>query len=275
VGRVSRSARTTRFHALHESGTFVIPNPWDAGSARLLAGLGFKALATTSSGFAWSTGRRDNHVTLDDALAHMRALVAAVDLPVNADFESGFAVSPDGVAANVARAVETGISGLSIEDSTGDPADPLFPRTLAAERIAAARQAIDASGSGVLLVGRSEGFIAGRPELDETLARLVAYADAGADCLYAPGIRTREQIVAVVQAVAPKPVNILVGAPFTTVEDLRALGVRRVSVGGALARAAWGGFLAAARELAEHGTFTALGQAVPFAELDGMFSGEA
>lgn len=275
MGRVSRSARTTRFHALHESGTFVIPNPWDAGSARLLAGLGFKALATTSSGFAWSTGRRDNHVTLDDALAHMRALVAAVDLPVNADFENGFAVSPDGVAVNVARAVETGISGLSIEDSTGDPADPLFPRTLAAERIAAARQAIDASGSGVLLVGRSEGFIAGRPELDETLARLVAYADAGADCLYAPGIRTREQIVAVVQAVAPKPVNILVGAPFTTVEDLRALGVRRVSVGGALARAAWGGFLAAARELAEHGTFTALGQAVPFAELDGMFSGEA
>ena len=177
MGRVSRSARTTRFHALHESGTFVIPNPWDAGSARLLAGLGFKALATTSSGFAWSTGRRDNHVTLDDALTHMRALVAAVDLPVNADFENGFAVSPDGVAVNVARAVETGISGLSIEDSTGDPADPLFPRTLAAERIAAARQAIDASGSGVLLVGRSEGFIAGRPDLDETLARLVAYAE--------------------------------------------------------------------------------------------------
>lgn len=275
MGRVSESARTTRFHALHESGTFVIPNPWDAGSARLLAGLGFKALATTSSGFAWSTGRRDNHVTLDDALAHMRALAAAVDLPVNADFESGFAVDPDGVAANVARAVETGISGLSIEDSTGEPSDPLFPRTLAVERIAAARQAIDASGSGVLLVGRSEGFITGRPDLDETLARLVAYAHAGADCLYAPGIRTREQIVAVVQAVAPKPVNVLVGAPFTTVEELRALGVRRISVGGALARAAWGGFLTAARELAERGTFTALGQAVPFAELDGMFSGEA
>lgn len=275
MGRVSESARTTRFHALHESGTFVIPNPWDAGSARLLAGLGFKALATTSSGFAWSTGRRDNHVTLDDALAHMRALAAAVDLPVNADFESGFAVDPDGVAANVARAVETGISGLSIEDSTGEPSDPLFPRTLAVERIAAARQAIDASGSGVLLVGRSEGFITGRPDLDETLARLVAYAHAGADCLYAPGIRTREQIVAVVQAVAPKPVNVLVGAPFTTVEELRALGVRRISVGGALARAAWGGFLTAARELAEGGTFTALGQAVPFAELDGMFSGEA
>ena len=275
MGRVSESARTTRFHALHESGTFVILNPWDAGSARLLAGLGFKALATTSSGFAWSTGHRDNHVTLDDALAHMRALAAAVDLPVNADFESGFAVDPDGVAANVARAVETGISGLSIEDSTGEPSDPLFPRTLAVERIAAARQAIDASGSGVLLVGRSEGFITGRPDLDETLARLVAYAHAGADCLYAPGIRTREQIVAVVQAVAPKPVNVLVGAPFTTVEELRALGVRRISVGGALARAAWGGFLTAARELAERGTFTALGQAVPFAELDGMFSGEA
>ncbi len=273
--RLSGSARTTRFRALHESGTFVIPNPWDVGSARLLAGLGFKALATTSSGFAWSTGRRDNHVTLDDALAHMRELVSAVDLPVNADFESGFAATPDGVGANVTRAVETGISGLSIEDSTGDPADPLFPRTLAVERIAAARQAIDSSGSGVLLVGRTEGFIVGRPDLDETLARLVAFAEAGADCLYAPGIRTREQIVAVVQAVAPKPVNVLVGAPFTTVEELRALGVRRISVGGALARAAWGGFLTAARELAEHGTFTALGQAVPFAELDGMFSGEA
>lgn len=273
VRHLAVSEQRTRFHALHQAGTFVIPNPWDLGSARLLGALGFQALATTSSGFAWSTGRRDNHVTLEEALAHMRELASAVDVPVNADFEGGFAVAPEGVAANVARAVETGIAGLSIEDSTGRPDDPLFPRALAIERIAAARESIDASGSGVLLVGRTEGFIVGRPDLDETCARLVAFAEAGADCLYAPGIRTREQIAAVVQAVAPKPVNVLVGAPFTTVEELRALGVRRISVGGALARAAWSGFLTAARELAEHGTFTALGQAVPFAELDGLFEG--
>lgn len=263
--------RRTRFHALHESGTFVIPNPWDAGSARLLAAMGFKALASTSSGYAWSTGRRDNHITLDDALTHLAQLVGAVDVPINADFEGGFAETPGGVAANVTRAVATGIAGVSIEDSTGDTHAPLFDFTLAVERIAAARQAIDATATGTLLVARTEGFIAGRPDLDETLRRLRAFADAGADCLYAPGIRSREQIAAVVQAVSPKPVNVLVSAPFITVAELAALGVRRVSVGGALARAAWGGFLTAAREIAEHGTFEGLGRAVPSAEMNALF----
>jgi methylisocitrate lyase len=263
---------TQRFKALHASGTFVIPNPWDAGSARLLVSLGFPALATTSSGFAWSTGRPDNHITLDDALAHLRAIASAVDVPVNADFEGGFAVDPDGVAANVSRACNTGVAGLSIEDSTGDADNPLFGFDLAVERIVAARRAIDVSGTGVWLTARTEGFIAGRPDLDETVRRLRAFASAGADCLYAPGIRTTEQIAAVVQAVAPKPVNVLVGGPFTTVVDLERLGVRRVSVGGALARSAWAGFLTAAREIATAGTFTAFGTAVPGAEMNAYFS---
>jgi 2-methylisocitrate lyase-like PEP mutase family enzyme len=260
-----------RFRALHESGCFVIPNPWDIGSARLLQQLGFAALATTSSGFAWSTGRRDNHVALDDALAHMRAIASSVAVPVNADFEGGFAVEPDGVAANVSRAVETGVAGLSIEDSTGDVNTPLFDFTLSVERVIAARGAIERNKSGVLLTARSEGFIAGRPDLDETLRRLTAYAEAGADCLYAPGIRTPEQISAIVQAVAPRPVNVLVSGPFTTVEELASLGVRRISVGGALARSAWAGFLAAAREIAERGTFTAFSSAASGAELNGLF----
>lgn len=264
-------ARRARFRVLHASGTFVIPNPWDVGSARVLATLGFKALASTSSGYAWSTGRRDNHITLDDALTHLRMLVEAVDVPVNADFEGGFATRPDDVAVNAARAATTGVAGLSIEDSTGDPNRPLFDFDLAVERIAATRQALDASAPDVMLVARTEGFIAGRPDIDETLRRLRAFSDAGADCLYAPGIRTREHIVAVVQAVAPKPVNVLVSAPFITVTELAELGVRRISVGGALARAAWGGFLAAAREIAEAGTFEALGRAVPSAEMNGFF----
>ena len=183
-----------RFHELHRSGCFVIPNPWDVGSARLLQQLGFKALATTSSGFAWTQGRADNHVTLDAALAHFRAMSAAVTIPLNADFEGGFAVNPDGVATNVTAAAATGISGVSIEDSTGDAANPLFDFSLAVERIAAARQAIDASGTGVLLTGRSEGFIVGRPDLSETIRRLTAYADAGAECLFAPGLRSIEHI---------------------------------------------------------------------------------
>lgn len=250
----------------------MLPNPWDVGSARVLAGLGFKALATTSSGFAWSTGRPDNHVEVDEVLAHAYAIAAAVDLPVNADFEGGFAVDPQEVATNVSRVVaNTGIAGLSIEDATGDVAAPLFDASLAVERIAAAREAIDRDESGVVLTARTEGFIVGRPDLDETIRRLTAFAEAGADCLYAPGLRTDEQIAAVVKAVAPKPVNVLVGAPFTTVEHLASLGVRRVSLGGALARAAWGGFLRAARELSQHGTFNALSDAVPFAELNGLF----
>jgi len=265
------AALRARFRAMHASGCFVLPNPWDVGSARLLVGLGFQALATTSSGLAWSMGQQDNHITLESALEHFRRLSASVDVPVNADFEGGFAVDPGEVGANVARAVDTGIAGVSLEDSTGDSAAPLFPFTLAVERMAAAREAIDARGGDVLLVGRSEGFIAGRPELDETLRRLSAYAAAGADCLYAPGIRTPEQIAAVVAAVAPKPVNVLVSTPFTTVEALAALGVRRVSVGGGLARAAWTGFLGAAREIASHGTFAACGAAVSGTEMNGLF----
>jgi len=260
------------FRRLHEAGCFVIPNPWDVGSARLLVQLGFPALATTSSGFAWSTGRQDNHVSLAEALAHLQAIAAAVNVPVNGDFEGGFAVAPDEVGANVTAATSTGIAGVSIEDSTGDPAGPLFDFNLAVDRIRAARRAIDASGTRVLLTGRSEGFIVGRPDLAETIRRLTAYAEAGADCLYAPGLRTPEQITAVVGAVKPKPVNVLVGSDFATVSQLTKLGVRRISVGGALARAAWSGFLQAAKEIAEHGTFTNLGRAVSFAEINDSFA---
>jgi 2-methylisocitrate lyase-like PEP mutase family enzyme len=259
------------FRQLHQSGCFVIPNPWDVGSAKMLVHLGFKALATTSSGFAWSVGRRDNHVSLGQALDHMRLLASSVDLPINADFEGGFAVEPEGVAESVAAAVKTGVAGLSIEDSTGDGNAPLFDFELAVERIRASRRAIDASRVGVLLVGRSEGFIVGRPDLAETIRRLTAYADAGADCLYAPGLRSMADIKAVVDAVAPKPVNVLVGSDFASLEQLAALGVRRISVGGALARAAWAGFIAAATEIADHGTFTALGRAVPSSAIERAF----
>ena len=263
--------RAEEFHRLHQSGCFVIPNPWDIGSARVLAQLGFKALATTSSGFAWSQGKADNAVSLDDAIEHFRAIAGSVEIPVNGDFEGGFAVDPGGVAANVARAITTGIAGISIEDSTGDEANPLFDFDLSVERIRAARAAIDRSGLRTVLTGRSEGFIVGRPDLTETIRRITAYAEAGADCLYAPGLRAHEDIAAVVRAVAPKPVNVLVGADFAAVADLEKLGVRRISVGGALARAAWTGFLAAASEIADHGTFKRLGAAVPFADLNRKF----
>ncbi len=263
--------RTATFRKLHQAGCFVMPNPWDAGSAHLLAMLGFPALATTSSGLAWSQGRRDNALSLEGTLAHFRALALAVTVPVNADFEGGFAVEAEGVGRNVAAAMGTGIAGISIEDSTGDPSRPLFEFAAAVERIRAARRAIDAAGSGVVLTGRSEGFIVGRPDLGETIRRLQAFAEAGAECLYAPGIRRREDIVAVVEAVAPKPVNVLVGSDFTTVEELAGLGVRRISVGGALARVACAGFLQAAREIAELGTFTGLARAVSFDDLNGAF----
>jgi len=259
------------FRRLHDSGCFVIPNPWDIGSARVLVQLGFPALATTSSGFAWSTGRADNGVTVDEALDHFRAIAASVDVPVNGDFEGGFAIEPAGVAINVTRAVATGIAGVSIEDSTGDSSTPLFDFDLSVERIHAARQAIDRSGTRVILTGRSEGFIVGRPDLKETIRRITAYAEAGADCLYAPGIRNHDDIIAVVKAVAPKPVNVLVGADFATVEQLGKMGVRRISVGGALARAAWTGFLTAATEIAKQGTFKTLGEAVPFANVNSLF----
>ena len=263
--------RRRDFRTLHQSGCFVLPNPWDVGSARYLAKLGFPALATTSAGLAWSLGKPDNGISLADALDHFRTVSAAVDLPVNADFEGGFAIEPAGVAANVTAATATGIAGLSIEDSTGDPANPLFDFTLSVERIKAARAAIDQSGTGVLLTGRSEGFIVGRPDLAETIRRLVAYAEAGAECLYAPGLRTRDQITAVVSAVAPKPVNVLVGANFATVTQVAEWGARRISVGGALARAAWTGFIRAAKEIADQGTFASFGAIVPFAELDDSF----
>ncbi len=266
------SDRVRLFRELHTSGCFVLPNPWDVGSARLLVQLGFKALATTSSGFAWSRGRPDNGVSFEDTLAHLREISEAVDVPVNADFEAGFAVAPEEVAVNVAAGARTGIAGLSIEDSTGVRHEPLFDFTLSVERIAAARAALDASGTGVLLVARSEGFIAGRPDLKETIKRLQAYAAAGADCLYAPGISTRKQIASVIQAVLPKPVNVLVSSDFTTVTELAALGVRRISVGGALARTAWDGFLRAAREIAERGTFTGFASAVSFAEVNSAFA---
>ena len=260
------------FLQLHQSGCFVIPNPWDIGSARFLQGLGFKALATTSSGFAWSQGRPDNGVARDAVLAHLRQIVDATDVPINADFESGFAADAAGVADSVRLALETGVAGLSIEDSTGDAAKPLYEIDAAVERIRAARKAIDQAGGDTLLVGRAECFFVGRPDLIEAIARLKAYSNAGADCLYAPGIRTREQIAAVVDAVAPKPVNLLVGAKSElTMQDIAALGVRRVSVGGALARAAWGGFMRAARTIAQHGRFDDFAEAASGNELNALF----
>ncbi|MDM0083954.1 isocitrate lyase/phosphoenolpyruvate mutase family protein [Variovorax sp. J31P179] len=262
------------FRALHAAGSFVLPNPWDIGSARYLEGLGFKALATTSSGCAWSLGRPDGALSRETVLAHLRAIVAATDLPVNADFESGFASDPTGVAQSVRLAIDTGVAGLSIEDSTGDPAHPLFDIDVAVARLRAARAAIDEAGGDVLLVGRAENFFAGRPDLDDAIARLKAYSEAGADCLYAPGIRTREQIAAVVAAVAPKPVNLLVGSTSElTMKDIEALGVRRVSVGGALARAAWGGFIRAARGLADEGRFDGFAEAASGNELNAFFNG--
>jgi 2-methylisocitrate lyase-like PEP mutase family enzyme len=257
------------FRQLHASGCFVIPNPWDVGSARYLARLGFQALATTSSGFAWSRGRADNGISVEDALRHFEDIARSVEVPINGDFEGGFAIDPSQVGANVRRAVATGIAGISIEDSTGDAARPLFAAALAVERVRAARDAV--AGSGVLLTARSEGFIVGRPDLEETLRRLTAYAEAGADCLYAPGIKTPEEIAAVVRAVAPKPVNVLVGGPHTSLAELTRLGVRRISVGGALARTAWVGFMSAATEIAREGTFRGLATAAPFPEVNGLF----
>lgn len=265
--------RTRAFRRLHEAGCFVMPNPWDVGSARLLAGLGFHALATTSAGFAWSVGCRDNGVTVNQVLLHLQAMTSAIDLPVNADFEGGFARTPQEVGWNVASAAATGIAGLSIEDSTGDVTDPLFEFDLAVARIRAARDAIDASGTDIVLTARTEGFIVGRPDLNETIRRLTAFSEAGADCLYAPGLQTLDDISTVVNAIAPKPVNVLAGASFT-VAELAEAGVRRISVGGALARAAWAGFFNAAREIAEHGTFTRLGGATSGAELNRLFAGE-
>jgi len=272
---LSASTATARRHAfkqLHSAGCFVIPNPWDVGSARYLQGLGFKALATTSAGFAWSQGQPDGHLDRETVLAHLREMVMATDLPVNADFEGGFAADPQGVAESVRLAIDTGVAGLSIEDSTGDPSNPLRDIDDAVARLRAARHAIDAAGGDTLLVGRAENFFVGRPDLGDTIKRLQAYSDAGADCLYAPGIRTREEIAAVVAAVAPKPVNLFVGsAGDLTVSDIATLGVRRVSVGGGMARAAWGGFMRAARSLADGGRFDGFADAAPGQEINAAF----
>jgi 2-methylisocitrate lyase-like PEP mutase family enzyme len=268
------TAHRAAFHKLHESGCFLIPNPWDIGTARYLRHLGFKALATTSSGFAFSRGLPDTGaVTRDMMLGHIVEIVAAADLPVNADFQAGYSHSPEGVAENVRLCVETGVAGLSIEDSTGDESRPLYELSLAVERIQAARAAIDASGTGVLLTGRAECHLVDQREpLRESIRRLQAYAEAGADVLFAPGLREPDAIRAVVLAVSPKPVNVLISSNTgITVSQLAELGVRRISVGSALARTAWTGFIRAARTLAEEGSFAGFEGAVPFGELEGLF----
>jgi 2-methylisocitrate lyase-like PEP mutase family enzyme len=270
--RPSVSDKRRTFRQLHKSGCFVIPNPRNVGTARYLQGLGFKALATTSSGFAHAEGYADGAVPLDQVLAHFRDVAAAADIPLNADFEGGYADDPDGVAKNVRLAIDTGVAGLSIEDSTGDAANPLYEFDLAVARVRAARAAIDKAGGEVVFTGRSEGFIRGRPDLDETIRRLTAYADAGADCLYAPGIKTREQIAAVVAAVAPKPVNFLMAtATNFSVADLAELGVRRISVGGTLARVVWTAFTRSAREIAEQGRFDSFNNTISNPELNAFF----
>lgn len=268
--------RLQTFRALHQSGCFVIPNPWDAGSAVFLEHAGFPAIATTSAGMAFALGRPDQESSLscDEMLAHARTLVSATRLPVNVDFQSGYAMDADGVAANVSACVATGAAGLSIEDASGDADASLFDAARAVERVRAARKAIDASGRPVVLTARCEAWLVGVADpLRVSLDRLVAYADAGADCLFAPGVRAAEDIAAIVRAVAPRPVNVLVSspAPGMTVSRLADLGVRRVSVGPALALAAWGAFMRAARSIAETGTFDALADAASYGELDALF----
>jgi 2-methylisocitrate lyase-like PEP mutase family enzyme len=272
--RPSIADKRRAFHKLHQAGCFVIPNPWDVGTARYLQGLGFKALATTSSGFAWSHGHCDGGMSRDRVLDHLTEMVEATDLPINADFESGFAPDAAGVAESVRLAVETGVAGLSIEDSTGDASGPLYEVDVAVDRIRAARKAIDKAGGDALLVGRAECFLVGRPDVEHTIHRLKAYSNAGADCLYAPGIRTSEHIRAVVAGVAPKPVNLLMGwAGGLTMQEIGALGVRRVSVGGALARSAWGGFMRAAKLIVEQGSFDGFAESTPGKDLDVFFGG--
>jgi 2-methylisocitrate lyase-like PEP mutase family enzyme len=267
----SIAERRDAFHKLHEAGCFVMPNPWNVGTARYFQGLGFKALATTSSGFAHAQGCADGAVPRDMMLQHLREIVEAADLPVNADFEGGYADTPEGVAESVRLGVETGVAGLSIEDSTGDPAKPLYDFDLAVARVRAARAAIDKAGSKVVFTARTEGFICGRPDLDETIRRLKAFAELGADCLYPPGIKTREQITAVVKAVAPKPVNLLVSTSAFTVAEIAAMGVRRISVGGTLARVAWTAITQSARQIAETGKFDSLAGVMPNSELNALF----
>ena len=260
------------FRALHQSGCFVIPNPWNAGSARYMQGLGFKALATTSSGYAHSIGYADGDVTRDMMLAHCREIAQATDIPLNADFEGGYADDPDEVAANVRLCIDTGVAGLSIEDFTGDESNPLYDFDLAVKRVRAARNAIDKAGGDVVFTARTEGFIHNRPDLDETIRRLKAFADAGADCLYSPGIKTREHIEATVKAVGGKAINFLnFGALGFTVNDLAGMGVRRISVGGTLARVAMDAFIKSARAIASEGKFDSFGGIMTNAELNTFF----
>jgi 2-methylisocitrate lyase-like PEP mutase family enzyme len=266
----STSEKRARFRALHESGCFVIPNPWDVGSARLLQHLGFAALASSSAGFAWTTGNPDYRVDRDDVLDHLRALCEAVDVPVNADFEGGFATAPEDVAANVRLAVDSGVAGLSIEDRDPDTAQSLFPVALSVERIRAARSAIDATGAGVVLVARTEGLLYDARAVTPAIDKLVAFAAAGADCLYAPGVWETADIAAMVRAVAPKPLNMLMMRPGHSVTELADLGVRRISVGGALARVAWGAVIAAAEGMSA-GSFDGLGAGAPGKRLNGIF----
>ena len=273
----SQSSAVTMFRAMHQSGCFVLPNPWDTGTAVYLHHLGFKALATTSAGVAFARGRPDATpaLPLDDMLSHIREIVAATPLPVNADFQSGYADEPEGVAANVTLCIATGVAGLSIEDNTGNLASPLYEAGLAIERIRAARAAIDASGIPVVLTGRCEAWLVGQPDpLRVALERLTAYADAGADCLYAPGVREPDEIAAIVKAVSPKPVNVLMHGPsnILTVSRLANLGVRRVSVGSALARVAWGAFIRAAQSISSTGTFDSFADAASFAEINDVFA---
>jgi 2-methylisocitrate lyase-like PEP mutase family enzyme len=272
VIRPTVAEKRRNFRRLHDSGCFAIPNPWDVGTAIYLQELGFKALATTSSGFAWSQGRADSRISLSHVLAHLEAIVAATDVPVNADFESGYAKSVAELAENVRLAVQTGIAGLSIEDSTGDADRPLYDVDTAVDRIRTARRAIDKADGDTLLIGRAECFLVGRPDLPETIGRLQAYSAAGADCLYAPGLRTREDIAAVVVAVAPKPVNVLIGTTSELImQDVAALGVRRISVGGALARSAWGSFMRAAKLIAQEGRFDGFRDAASGQALNDFF----
>src|SRR4051794_12280448 len=273
------TARRAAFRELHHEGCFVVPNPWDVGTARYLRGLGFAALATTSAGFAFSHGLPDASwaVPRDTMLRHIAEIVATVDLPVNADFESGYADEPEQVHENVALCIDTGVAGLSIEDATGEASAPLYELPLAANRIRAARAAVDASGTGVLLTARAECYLVGHPDpLRESIRRLERYAEAGADVLYAPGVRSRAEIQAVVAAAGPKPVNVLMFANTgLRVPDLAEMGVRRVSVGSSLARAAWGAFLRAARTIASDGSFAHFDEAAPFAELNDFFRDDA
>jgi 2-methylisocitrate lyase-like PEP mutase family enzyme len=273
--RFSAADKRKTFRKLHESGCFVIPNPWNVGSARYLQGLGFKALATTSSGFAHSQGYADGALSLDRVFAHFRDIAARTDVPLNADFEDGLADHPDGVAANVTRCIETGVAGLSIEDSPNNSTTPLYDLDTAVARVKAARAAIDRSGGDVVFTARAENFIRGVNDLDDAIRRLKAYAAAGADCLYAPGIKTREQIEAVVKAVAPKPVNFLNSGAFGfTVDDIAAMGVRRISVGGSLARVAMHAFIRVAAEIAKDGKFDGFNGLITNAELNKFFSAD-